>query len=466
MAKMFAVADDPNLPALPRLIDPQFMKQLFIDRLHNVDHRRWVIERVRVVEMRYRPGRRCEMIYRVRYASRSGSGWDKQFFSAIVLPPNAARLRFDQVRHQTYIKPEFGPAVQFFEELGLIIWGFPNDPKLPSLQQFLQPDFLQTYIQQRLDAFGLPGETELQSLKTQVVKYVPQDRCTLKHELNWRANGQEGGLIFFSKLFNPKFDGAGSYRVLSALSRSRVVQEGTLLFPQPILHDSQRNVIFQHALQGQHVPDDFSGCDVADLAKRCGKALAGFQQTELPLTNVLSRRGMLLEVAESIQSVGKRQPVLLSKLLRLQKGLEDTLPGLTALPNVTNHGAFRITQMLRVDQQLGLVDFDGVLLSDPMLDAGSFIAHLLYQAVKNELTIKESRLAIEAFCHGYREAAPWGMPSDVLRWFTIALLISKHAKKCIRLAKKQQNIRVERLVEIATAIWEEKLDLQTEMPVT
>ncbi|MDQ7065577.1 MAG: aminoglycoside phosphotransferase family protein [candidate division KSB1 bacterium] len=462
MAKMFAVENDPYLPALQKLVDSEFMQQLFTERLENVDRRRFVIERVRPVEFRYRPGKRCEIIYRVRYAFTDDSGWDKHFFSALILPGEAAKQRFEQERHKLYVMPAFGPAIQFFEDLGLIIWGFPNDPKMAGLRQFLQPEFLKRYVAEHAEKFGLPPSAEIQFLNTSVVKYVPQDRCTLRHELRWRQNGRAESMTFFSKLFNDKFDSTGSYETLQALYRSDVCQRGALLFPQPILHDARRNAIVQYALQGAHLPDDFFRLDLHDFAYRCGMALAGLQQARVPTANFRSRRGVLLEVTEGMQDVSKRHPELLPDLQQIRSRLEQELADLPELPRVSNHGAFRMTQMLRVGNRLGLVDFDGVLLADPMLDAGSFVAHLLYLVVKNELPLEKSLQAIRAFSRGYREMAPWGMPAEVLRWFVAGMLISKHAKKCIRLGKKHQDVRVERLVELAEEVMNQTIAFDME----
>jgi hypothetical protein len=69
-----------------------------------------------------------------------------------------------------WVQPEYGPALLLLEDLGLLLWGFPNDPKLPGLSTVAQPEALLA-VARGLD--GRLGSAPADCDST-VVKYVPR----------------------------------------------------------------------------------------------------------------------------------------------------------------------------------------------------------------------------------------------------------------------------------------------------
>lgn len=112
--------------------------------------------------------------------------------------------------------------------------------------------------------------------------------------------------------------------------------------------------------------------------------------------------------------------------------LHERAGTLPAMPATPVHGAFRINQIKIVDERATLFDFDGVYLGNPMIDVGSFIAHLHYLTIKGDLTTSACQEAIQHFCRAYAESAPWGLPQDAVDWTVAALLVGKHVKKLVK----------------------------------
>ena len=130
------------------------------------------------------------------------------------------------------------------------------------------------------------------------------------------------------------------------------------------------------------------------------------------------------------------------------------------------HGAFRLSQLLVTADGFALVDFDRCVRANPILDVGSFVAHLLRLGHKGKLSTGRAAGSIRSFCRAYDRNAPWGLPQDLLRWHTAAQLLTKHARRAeMQLQKKHEgrNAAVpglaERLVVSAEAVLKGTLEL-------
>ncbi len=452
MKKYADVTRDEHLPGLRHIFDPHTLRRLFQQRLDNFDRTRYELEHVRMVQFKYKPGRRCEVIFRIRCRERATGAIERQMLSGIVLPDELAKRRFQEERTRQYSRPKVGPAVQLFEDLGLILWGFPNDPKIARLHDIINDEKLKELVVSHAEAFNLPENHSLETIKTQIVKYVPHDRCTLVHRLQFGQNGTNPIHAFFSKTYGRKTDVRPIYRLIQTLWQACTEKESAFLVPKPLLFHPETNTLFFHQLDGRHVLDSMDAADTDDVAVKCGKALAQMQQVPLELTDYKSRQSEYSEFIESKEVVERALPPFKKALHSIEKRIVQLFPTLPELPVVPNHGAFRLSQLMLVDGKIAILDFDGFLMADAILDVASFVTHSLYLAVKEELSFETSKKLIERFCQAYAQHTPWGLAEDVLTWFTACMLISKHAKKYVKLARVNQSAIVGRLVDLSAQL--------------
>lgn len=179
--------------------------------------------------------------------------------------------------------------------------------------------------------------------------------------------------------------------------------------------------------------------DEIDLEKICaetGAILAGMQQVDIGGLTERSDRQTMFQVVKSQDTLSKFDARFTTRVDAITEKLLAQMPTLPQLPERPIHGAFRLSQVLLVEQQLALIDFDAFLNGNPVYDVASFVAHLMYLPLRDKITEPQAMRAINAFCDAYRENAPWGLPADVLHWQVAALLMGKQPKNASKWRRK------------------------------
>jgi hypothetical protein len=459
MPRRIKISEDEQLPQLGVALDASAMQEVLKHHFPEFASGPWQIYGMIVKAFQHRRGRKCEVIYGLYFKNAATSELHRQTLSATMLPKGAAEAQFAAERQHPHFQPPIGVAVHLIPQLEMILWGFPNDPRLRRLPELVDPAPLEEILRQNWASLQVPRNHHLAGVDTEVVKYVPQDRCTLKHTLRLQNASHTDELVVFSKTYSDKTDGEPIFGVVRDLWNAPVCQSGALAIPEPLFFNRGLNVIFQRGLAGQNMDEIgiLSRIDLEAAMEKIGVALAGIHQSAVPASSFRSLQKEIYEVAEGMEALCKFNPAYQTRLEAINDELWQRLPALTSLDPVPIHGAFRLSQLLIAGDKIGLVDFDGFLQGDPIVDVGSFVAHLLYLVVKGDLTEEQSRAAIRRFCRAYAGAAPWGLPDDLLHWCVPVMLISKQAKKCIRLAKDNHAAKVEQLVNWAGAILEGKL---------
>ncbi len=452
MTNLPSVIYDEHLPSLPVATNAEAMCDIFQRELPDFAEGKHQILGVAIKQFQHRPGRKAEALYMLHFRDARTGAMERLILFSMILPPDMAEAQYEAARQRHYLQPEVGPALHFLPDLGMVLWGFPNDPKIKRLHRVVDQASLIDILREHWDCLRVAPDYQLHKLELEIVKYVPQDRCTFKHTLTLRKNGHAEELVLYSKIYNNKTSGEPIYDVLRALWQAPVCQAGDLMAPEPLFYDHEINVIFQRGVPGLHAIDDLDRIDLNEVAAKSGVALAGLQQSALPLGNFRARRGEMTEFEDGMDVLVRYEAGYRPRLEQFYEELWERLPGLAPLETVPVHGAFRLPQLLLVENKIALLDFDGFLAGDPIVDVSSFIAHLLYLVVKGDLTPARSREAIAHFCEAYAARAPWGLPREVLQWYVAVTLIAKQAKKCIKLVKENHAVKVEQLVGFAEAV--------------
>ncbi len=450
---------DEHLPALLQAANTEAVREIFQRELPVFAAGRYRIFNVALKQFQHRPGRKAELIYSVQYEDTQAQLVRREFACAMVLPADEAEAQYHAAQQRPYVQIGIVPALHFFPSLSMILWCFPNDPKMKHLHRVVDEASCAELVRKHWERLQLEPAWQLQSVETEIGKYAPQDRCTCKHTLTLTQNGNTKEQVLYSKTYSPKTSGAPIYEVMQALWQAPVCQSGALIAPEPLFFEPEMNTIFCRGVPGVHALDVLAEVDLNDVAAKSGVALAGLQQSHLPLGSFRARQGEMHEFEEGMNVLVRYNADYDSRLEQMHEELWQRLPELPTLEMVPAHGAFRLPQLLLVENKIALLDFDGFLMSDPMMDVSSYLAHLVYLEVKGELTHAQCRTAMAHFTRAYADAAPLGLPAEVLQWYLALTLIAKQAKKCIRLARENHEVSVGQLVDIAEAVWrgEEKL---------
>ena len=387
----------------------------------------------------------------------------RQFYLGILERNGGAEIRYAKALEDSHFQPEFGPAIHLLSDLNMVLWGFPNDPKIKRLFALVDNASLRDLLQKHWERLRLPEGFDLFKVETAVVKYSPQRRCTLRHVLQLRhiETRDTTDLVIYSKTYDRKTPAGPFFRILESLWNSPVCQSGELLFPEPLFLERELNTVFQRGLLGRNVDDMLHEIDLDHFSVAAGRALAGLHQTSVDNLECRSIQYEIFECVKITKMLSESPHA--AGLAAILSGLRERSESLPPLSPTSIHGAFRLTQLLIVEGKLALIDFDGFLRGNPISDAGSFVANLLYQPMKGLITESQSRSAIHHFCRTYRQAAPWGLPPDALRWYTSAYLAGREIRKChdksIKISKRDYEGMIGELLELAAAILQGKIDL-------
>ncbi|MDZ7344070.1 MAG: hypothetical protein ONA90_06110, partial [candidate division KSB1 bacterium] len=245
MPRRIKISDDEHLPQLGVALDAAAMQEVLKRQFPELASGPWQIYGMIVKEFHHRPGRKCEVVYGLYFKNAVTSELHRQTLSATVLPNSEAETLFADEQQQPHFQPPIGFAVHLIPEVGMILWGFPNDPRLRRLPALVDPVPLQEILQQNWASLQVPRDHRLAGVDTEVVKYVPQDRCTLKHTLRLQNAGHDDKLVVFSKTYSDKTDGEPIFGVVRDLWNAPVCQSGALAIPEPLFFNRELNVIFQ-----------------------------------------------------------------------------------------------------------------------------------------------------------------------------------------------------------------------------
>lgn len=449
MAKFVTKSDDAVFPQLAIVTDPQAMQDVFRREFACFVEGRLELENVAITDVRYEPEKKCHVCYRLRVKDLTTGKTKWPICFATVARCGEGAAQFAVAAQEVQFQPRLLPALHFCAELNMIVWAYPNDPKLKQLFRVARKDCLVKILNTHQDSLGVPPEANLQAVKIQRVKYVPRDRCTLRHRLIF---ADAPAVVLYSKTLNRKANGELILKTMQTLWKSPVCQSGEFLIPEPLFFEPELNTIFVRGLQGINADDHLVELDLDQVAMQIGVGLAGMQQCHIDGIPHATADEVLAQVVEAEAILGKFDAIYLPRVAVLTAALREKYEHLPPLPPALIHSAFRLSQFLVVDGKLALIDFDDFVFGNPIADVASFVAHLLYLPLKGELSTVQSRSAIRQFCATYAARAPWGLPHEVLIWQTAAQLLGKQAKKCIRLAKDNHAAKVEKLLDLATTI--------------
>jgi hypothetical protein len=387
---------------------------------------------VRGIKLRrvyYKPGRSCRITFEAKL--RAGGRKAEQFYYAKIVPEPKPASLYRRARRADWTAPEFGPPVALVEELGMVLWAYPNDPNLPGLGTLAARDAVAELLQRHPQRFGLPVPGELADLRLGVGKYVPGQRCGYRYRVRWRTPEGEIEQRLYGKAYQ-KGSGRPAWDVLQQLAASPACTSGRLRIPAPYHYDPEREIVWQEMLPGRSFAKDASALDLAAWAGPVATALAAFHATPLALGPGLGLEQELEELQASTRKIARAHPQFAGRVEALSRRLTDAVAHLPAVPAAPVHGSFKISHVFDVGGRVAFIDFDGAGIGDPTYDIGRYLAHLAVAGLQSKTDADGIARAFERFRDAYAAGVSWDWPEQRVRWYTAALLLSSQAYKCVK----------------------------------
>jgi hypothetical protein len=391
---------------------------------------------------------RVEIVYKV--GVEQGGGGGREYVLLGTAPESAGFLRAEEercraLRGHPAVVP-FRQAAAHVEELGLALRLFPLDPALPALAELTGSGgalLLSPYLSE------CRAGARIERVAWELRQYKPFKRAVLRLTASF-SGPCAGPRSLYAKLFGDD-RGARFHAELAALwSAARGAR--SLRTPEPLGYDAGRRMLLLSEAAGpRHLIDWIKslendralppGVDFA-RAERCmavaAEALAELQRSGLrpatrrPFARELARLEKERRVLRG--SPRRRHPELVRAAEELVERLEALAPSREEL--LPAHGGFRHKQTVGDEDSLTVIDWDGLCLADPALDAATFLLRLRQEPLRESGSAPEMERLAEAFRRAFLARRP-EVPAGRLALYE-ALVLTEGMLRSFRRANRDE----------------------------
>jgi hypothetical protein len=431
---MTAETDDPALPQLREALDGRAtaaaLEVLFA---REYPQRRLTVRGCRVARLYHRPGRYARVTYLVCGSEGGAAAFERWFVAELA---DAGRRPERALAKAPPSWPGCGawkPACAWPERNAALL-AFPWDPKLRHLGPLLEPGAARAAAEAQREGLGLGDGWRCADAQVRAVKYIPQQRCTLRYRLAMERNGGERrALEVFSKTYRAGESGY-VYDALSEIWRQVAAGGGgDLVVPRPCAHLASAHTIWQEAFPGEGLREraareGWPALLAGGLLGRVAALLAALHRIELPADRLRPADPpgrILANAAGDAADIAAFAPEARERLASALGRLRASAPDPASLPSRTLHGTFKLAQILCQEDALALVDFDSVARGDPLYDLAEFTASLVQLRLAEGLPAELAEAAVERLVAGYAAAAPDGFDPRRLAWYVVPFLLAK-----------------------------------------
>lgn len=378
------VRRDGALPGLATLLDPETFLARLRSAFPDAD-----IAHVRPTYIRYKPATNCLVLYQADIGGRTVQVHAKTFSAD-------APFKLEKARFKRRAPGVLGAGCAVLEDIGVVVYAFPNDPDLKALRELGDPSSRE-HLLRRL----LKDQPELWGGALHDLQYKPGRRYVARLDTE---NGAQAVLKFYTR---------AGYLASKAVTRSKLRSEGPLHMPQ-ICGGSRGKQVLAFEWQPGVPLGDIVGNSELDLSilDRIGAALATLHGQD---AEKLAKRGREIEVAHLRQQADAIEilcPGLASQSSRIAEQISGQLAQLP-IEFRPVHGDFNDKQILLFEDRVTILDLDEATAGDPAYDLGLFIAHLERYALTGDLDPGQVERLAEALLHGYGQTTGQPLPAHL-----------------------------------------------------
>jgi aminoglycoside phosphotransferase (APT) family kinase protein len=436
-----------------RLVDSERMREVLGRELPRLTD-----EPIRVTGCKAKPRRRrssfeegrLEVVYKV--GVEHGCGGGREYVLLGTAPESAGFLQAEEERSRALrghpaVVP-FRRTAAYVDELRLALRFFPFDPALPALAELTGPGgalLLSPYLGEcRAGATVERAEWELR-------QYKPFKRAVLRITASF-AEPRVRPHSLYAKLFGDD-RGARFHAELSALwSAARGAR--SLRMPEPLGYDAGRRMLLLGEAAGPHHLIDWikglenDGALPPDVdfarAERCmavaADALAELQRSGLRPEGRRSFAGELGRLEKERRVLRGPSCRQHPELVRAAEELVQRLEALAPLHEelLPAHGGFRHKQTVGDEDSLTVIDWDGLCLADPALDAATFLLRLRQEPLREPGSAPEMERLAETFRREFLARRP-EVPPDRLALYE-ALVLTEGMLRSFRRATRDEEM--------------------------
>lgn len=452
------VCTDDTMPNLPIALNTDLMSKHFqnlFDREYSGEE--MMVENLQITRVYHKPEKRCGITYHLTGKRGAEETFD-QWFYAVMIRKSLSKFMEKSDVPETWPGCGFWRPMLAWDDLNIVLYTFPYDPRMPYLGELMSKDFIRQTVDNHLPEINPDADNEWQcgAIDIQKFKYRPKKNCVLRYQIEINdKNGKTENLSLFSKTYNSPHS-QYVYRVLKSLYNATSANDGILSVPEPLLHLDNANSYWMKEWQGEklRMAGERMGWEKmlnTDLLARIAHMLGELQTSKLenlhdkPDTEI---DAIIKRSCEEINDIIGFQPALKPALSRIPALLTTAGKSLdTAYRRSTIHGTFKMAQILYREDALAVIDFDAISEGDPLYDVAEFLASLINLRITDNFPAAIMQEKIEEFLREYQAVVPWECDRRCISFYLITFLLGKIHSTLKRLNTKR-TINIDNACEV------------------
>ncbi len=357
--------------------------------------------------------------YRLAVEDKRTQVQDTQMLYVRAYQGDRSQKKFREIDYNNFTPPRFGEAVVHLPESNMIVWAFPNDPKLRHLANIVDAEKVKKHLP--YDRFPPVFQRceDVAKVTTEVVKYRPTSCCISRFYLETQSVNGPKMLEIYGKNFRPGKGMEIYQRMVHLWKRSLSLPDGFGI-AEPLGFSQTIETIWQQAIPGLSPEKIIKRTNYKPLLNTIAARLAIFhraRRTDLPEVTLEAH---LKKTQQQVNVLGTNFDNLRDYLALQLEQLAQTASSFSAMPSATVHGDFHINQMLVHQNQIVLLDFEDMSAGDPLQDLAKFIVKLHFSRFQRDFVMQMA----EQFIRAYRKYANWEVPLLRLNWHIQRQIIS------------------------------------------
>lgn len=435
MGKHQNLPDAPEYPHLSEAADPKTLTRILNGVMgpsfaaDNLE-----ISRCKLKRIYYKPGPeghfRMHIRALIQHPDLGSQG--EQTFLAQMWPAHIIEEQHRRALSRDLVRPEHGEPVVLIPQWNMLLWAYPNDPRLLGLAELSNPEKVLANMQAMPRAYGIPKDHKPVSIQAQLTKYVPSQRCGSIFRVKLDApNSGESEHSIYGKAYRTHA-GPAAFDIACQVWDSEPRRRGELFLPEPISYDEDLHIFWQGALPGRPLAKTATGEGLVDIADEIGRRLASFHSAELDLPVKRTFATQCADLAKSVEAICSNFPDHAERCSEMHERLLTQIDRLGPEQRTPVHGSFKFSHIFVGDGQIAFIDFDGATLGDPTYDVGRLVAHLAEMQASSKMPAAIAEQTIDRFTRGYLDNTALPMSEDRIRWYSASLIVSSQVAKAVK----------------------------------
>ncbi len=386
---------DGGLPGLPTALDTEAFRVLLGDALARAGEELEVLD-VGVVDVRYRPGRPCWILYKVKGRNARGRTV-RTHLSGQLSPAGAAPIRPSPHLLAHYRESDVGALESPMLRLSdprMTLFAYPLDTALPGLFGAASP----AAMKEQLGRLWRDRRVRVRRVTIRQLGYTPHARAAFDYEV--LGEGRRTGAPELRWLIGKMHAKKPAPRLFADAWAVWSASHGKIGLAPPVGFLGPVGMTLQERVRGVRLGGlvDRPGFD--STVRRTARALARLHGLQIPLSSRRKLHEELKGIHRWAGILSAIRPELKARVETLRDRLSAEVQARIRLTAPT-HADFHHTNVLVEGDRITIIDLDEMAFGDPMVDVGRFLASLRVPARRAFGRISALEEAGEAFLGEY-----------------------------------------------------------------